>query len=246
MSLKYKNKGTVKKFPFMTESKFKTMAGGDFVGARWFTLVARWPVTMHTAWTSLKKNLWGTMENGERTRGAEELMGDTFLEFSNSSGGKWNKDKSKRGFRWWHINHRGVTSTTVVVYCKGDMNRDGCKKPHKKDPWAGRDYNGCFVHHKEERWHQQVLISAAFSRWNTQVLANRFDLTSISVQNQEKQPLRILRCRHMCITIVSMLFIVSLISRAHNINSKSMLNRGTWRELVKFTDITVDRGNATS
>ena len=37
------------------------------------------------------------------------------------------------------------------------------------------------------------------------------------------------------------------LSRAHNIiNSKSMLNRSTWRELVKFTDITVDQGNATS
>lgn len=190
---------------------------------------------------SLKKILWGTIENGERTRGAEELMADTVLEFPNSSGGKWNMDKSKRGFWWWHKNHWGVASTTVVVYCKGDINRDDCKKPHKKDPWTG------FVHLKEERWHQQVFISAAFSQWNTQVLANRDDLTCISVQNQEKQPWRVLHCTHMCITIVPMLLMVSLISRAHNIiNSKSMLNRSTWRELVKFTDITVDQGNATS
>lgn len=167
------------------------------------------------------------MENGERTRGAEELMGETIKEFSNSSRlGKWNMDKSETGIWWWHKNHWGVTM--VVVYCKGDMNPDDCKKPHKKDPWQVEiDSNGCFVHRKEEKWHQQVLISVAFSQWNTQVLANRLDLTSISVQNQEKQPWRVLRCTHMSITIVSMLFIVSLISRAHNINSKSMLNRGT-------------------
>ena len=32
ISLKYENIVTVKKFPFMTESKFKTMDGGDSVG----------------------------------------------------------------------------------------------------------------------------------------------------------------------------------------------------------------------
>ena len=167
------------------------------------------------------------MKNGERTRGAEELMGETIKEFSSSSRlGKWNMDKSERGIWWWHKNHWGLTM--VVVYCKGDMNPDDCKKPHKKDPWQVEiDSNGCFVHRKEEKWHQQVLIRVAFSQWNTQVLANRLDLTSISVQNHEKQPWRVLRRTHMCITIVSMLFIVSLISRAHNINSKSMLNRGT-------------------
>ena len=168
------------------------------------------------------------MEDGERTRGAEELMGETIEEFSNSSRlGKWNMDKSERGFWWWHKNHWGVTM--VVVYCKGDMNPDDCKKPLTRGTHeqVEIDSDGCFVHREEEKWHQQVLTSVAFSQWNTQVLTNRLDLTSISVQNQEKQPWRVLRCTHMCITIVSMLFIVSLISRAHNINSKSMLNRGT-------------------